>query len=105
MFELTRVVICGHVPLAAHDVIDVLAVAWCIFARLAGSDTELCGRNEILSRDRGDKRVETTSIKIGKYMYRPFMNLLKFTKCIGKDEATDRVTCMHTISSDTSAGD
>lgn len=43
-------VACGHVPLAPHDVVDVLAIRCGIGARLARTEAELRVRHEVLRK-------------------------------------------------------
>ena len=48
LLEYTRVVVRGHIPLATHHVIDVLAESRRVGSVLACAEAELIGSHEVL---------------------------------------------------------
>lgn len=64
-----RRIISRHIPLASHDVIDMLAHCRCIYRRLASAEAELINSHKI----------------------RPLVNLLQRAECAREHETADRI--------------
>lgn len=70
LLEYSGIIICWHIPVASHHIIDVLTPFRSLWSRFTSAETEFSVRDKV----------------------RPFMKLLKVPKGVGEDQSTDWVT-------------
>ena len=90
IFKYTRVIVCWHIPLATHLIVDVLAQCRGVRAISAGAEAELSSRHEILYH--GDIS-QLPDPKEEKQVYRQFMYLHQLAgECIREDNTSNRIS-------------
>ena len=84
-------VVPGHVPIAAHHVVDVVAQSRRIRTIFTCAEAELVGGDEVLFCFRDDVSSVYLYIAIAGATYGPFVQLLERPECSGEHKAADRV--------------